>query len=254
MPSADTVLQSLEAGVLTLTLNRPEKRNALSRVMVDRLHDGVQRAELDADVRVLAFRGAGKDFCAGLDLRELLESAERSLGQNEADAMHLGSLFLELRALPKPVVAVTHGRTLAGGCGLATACDLILAPATGRFGYPEMQRGFVPAMVMTMLRRAVSEKCAFDLAATGRVIDAEEALALGLVSRVYPEERYQQEAAGVLEALAQSSATALAFTKQQFYQLDGLSLEEGIKLGARVNALARATPDFRQAIKQFLEK
>jgi methylglutaconyl-CoA hydratase len=203
---------------------------------------------------VVVLRGTGKDFCAGLDLKELLATAEQSPDENEADAMHLGSLFIKLRALPKPVVAVTHGRTLAGGCGLATACDLVLASETGVFGYPEIQRGFVPAMVMTMLRRLVGEKQAFDLAATGRLVSAAEACAMGLVSRVLPDERYADETGAILQAMATSSASALAFTKRQFYELDGLSFADSIALGARINALARNTPDFRRAIEGFLSK
>lgn len=252
MPS-DTLLQQLDRGVYALTLNRPDKRNALSRAMIDALHEAVEHADLSADVRVVALRGAGKDFCAGLDLEELLGTADQSPDRNEADAMHLGSLFIKLRTLPKPVVAVTHGRTLAGGCGLATACDLVLASESGTFGYPEIQRGFVPAMVMTMLRRAVGEKQAFDLAATGRLVSASEAHAMGLVSRVLPDEGYEEKTGAVLRTMAASSASALAFTKQQLYELDGLSFADGVALGARINALARNTPDFRRAIEGFLK-
>jgi methylglutaconyl-CoA hydratase len=247
-------LEELANGLYTLTLNRPDKRNALSGQMIDALHAAIERADLSADVRVVVLRGTGKDFCAGLDLKELLATAEQSPDENEADAMHLGSLFIKLRALPKPVVAVTHGRTLAGGCGLATACDLVLASETGVFGYPEIQRGFVPAMVMTMLRRLVGEKQAFDLAATGRLVSAAEACAMGLVSRVLPDDRYADETGAILQAMATSSASALAFTKRQFYELDGLSFADSIALGARINALARNTPDFRRAIEGFLSK
>lgn len=252
MPS-ESLIQQLDSGVYTLTLNRPDKRNALSRAMIDALHEAVEHADLSADVRVVALRGAGRDFCAGLDLKELLATADQSPDRNEKDAMHLGSLFIKLRTLPKPVVAVTHGRTLAGGCGLATACDLVLASESGTFGYPEIQRGFVPAMVMTMLRRAVGEKQAFDLAATGRLVSAAEACAMGLVSRVLPDEGYAEKTGAMLRTMAASSASALAFTKRQLYELDGLSFADGVALGARINALARNTPDFRRAIEGFLE-
>ena len=252
MPS-EPLLQQLDSGVYALTLNRPDKRNALSRAMIDALHEAVEHADLSADVRVVALRGAGRDFCAGLDLKELLATADQSPDRNEEDAMHLGSLFIKLRTLPKPVVAVTHGRTLAGGCGLATACDLVLASESGTFGYPEIQRGFVPAMVMTMLRRAVGEKQAFDLAATGRLVSAAEACAMGLVSRVLPDEGYAEKTGAMLRTMAASSASALAFTKRQLYELDGLSFADGVALGARINALARNTPDFRRAIEGFLE-
>lgn len=251
---SDTLLARLERGVLTLTLNRPDKRNALDTPTLDALHAELQRADLDAEVRVVAIRGAGKDFCAGADLGELLASAGQTPEQNREAAMHLGGLFVRMRELPKPVVAVVHGRALAGGAGLATACDLVLASAGSQFGYPEIQRGFVPAMVMTMLRRLTGEKRAFDLAATGRVLSAEEAMEAGLVSRVIPDRKFDAECAKILEGLAATSASAMALTKRQFYQLDGLAFGEGIALGARVNALARSTPDFKRAIAAFLAK
>ena len=244
----------LDQGVLTLTLNRPDKRNALDTPTLDALHAAVERADLDADVRVVAVRGAGKDFCAGADLGELLASAEATAEQNQHAAMHLGGLFVRMRELPKPVVALVHGRALAGGAGLATACDLVLSTESAQFGYPEIQRGFVPAMVMTLLRRLTGEKLAFDLAATGRILTAQEALAAGLVSRVVPDAAFGTEAGRVLAALASASGSAMALTKRQFYQLDGLSFHEGIALGAQVNALARSTPDFKKAIAAFLSK
>ena len=253
--SADGPLQvGLQAGVLTLTLNRPDKRNALSAALVEALHAAFERADLDADVRVVLLRGAGRDFCAGADLDELLASADLTPAENEASAMRLGSLFSRMRALPKPVVAVVHGRALAGGAGLVTACDLVLAGATVQIGYPEIQRGFVPAMVMTLLRRAVGEKPALDLVLTGRVLSAGEAQAMGLISRVIPDDAVEREAATQVAALAGASGSALALTKQLFYQLDGRSVDDGIALGARVNAVARQTPDFRAAIAQFLRR
>ena len=248
------VLVSRENGVATLTLNRADKKNAIDRRMIAELKAAIETVDLAADVRLVAIRGAGKDFCAGLDLNELLESADLSPAENEQRAWDLGEVFVRLRQMPKVVVAVVEGRCLAGGCGLATACDLVFAKAGAQFGYPEINRGFVPAMVMTMLRRLVGEKVAFDLAATGRLMDADEAERLGIVSRVLPADSFDAEVERQLAALAGLSATALALTKQQFYQLDGLSLEEGIRLGAKVNAVARATPDFRQAISAFLKK
>ncbi len=247
------LLTSLVDGVLTLTLNRPEKRNAISVEMLDGLAESLARAELDAAVRVVAIRGAGKDFCAGADLDELLASADRSLAENEQAALRLGEIFLVLRRLPKPAVAIVHGRALAGGAGLATACDLVVAADSASFGYPEIGRGFVPAMVMTILRRSVGEKRAFELVATGRTISASEALTMGLISRAIPDDTFEADLALLLGQLATQSPTAFALTKQLFTGLDERTFEEGILLGARVNALSRATPDFRQAIAAFLK-
>ena len=250
---SDRVQVARAGGVLTGTLNRPEKKNAIDTAMVDGLYALLERAELDAEVRVVALRGAGTDFCAGMDLQELLASADRTAEQNRDAALHFGGLFVRTRALPKPVVAVVSGRALAGGCGLATACDLVLAAESAQFGYPEVRRGFVPALVMNMLRRAVGEKVAFDLAATGRLLSAREAERVGLVSRVFPDDGFEGQVSEVLQSLATISASSLALTKQQFYRLDGVPFEDGIRLSADVNAVSRTTPDFRAAIAAFLK-
>ncbi|MDH3458149.1 MAG: enoyl-CoA hydratase-related protein [Gemmatimonadota bacterium] len=252
--SAERLTADLRDGVFWLTLNRPDKRNAIDSAMVDAFHERLDQADLDAHVRVVALRGAGKDFCAGADLAELQASAEGSLADNERAAQRLGDVFVRMRALPKPVVAVVHGRALAGGCGLATACDVVLAHADATFGYPEVRRGFVPAMVMAMLRRAVGEKLAFDLVTTGRLLTADEARALGLVARVYAGKVFESSVEEFVTDLAQRSPSALAFIKQQLYAIDGLSFAEAIAMGAKVNAMARTTPDFKQAVARFLEK
>lgn len=250
----ERIVAALVDGVLTGTLNRPEKKNAIDAAMIDAIAALLERAELEAAVRVVVVRGAGKDFCAGMDLEELLQSADRSVEQNRAAALRFGGLFLQMRSLPKPVIAVVQGRALAGGCGLATACDLVLAAESAQFGYPEVQRGFVPALVMNMLRRAVGEKIAFDLAATGRLLTAREAERAGLVSRVWPDAEFEAGAHQLVRTIAGLSPTALALTKQQLYRLDGVGFEEGIHLSADVNAVSRTTPDFRSAIAAFLKQ
>jgi methylglutaconyl-CoA hydratase len=248
------LLTSLDGGILSLTLNRPEKRNALSYEVIDLLHQALEQADLDANVRVVLLRGAGKDFCSGADLDELLASAGRSVQENETTALRLGQLFERIRKLPKPVVALVQGRALAGGAGMATACDLLLASRDARFGYPEIQRGFVPAMVATLLRRCVGEKVALDLLLTGRIITAEEARDAGLVSRVISEADLEREGTSLAAQLAGSSATALALTKRLFFELADKSYSEGIALGARVNAVARETREFREAVAKFLQQ
>ncbi len=252
--SAERVAARAEGAVLHLTLNRPEKRNAIDEAMVEALLEHLETAELAAEVRVVALRGAGTDFCAGADLSELLASVDRSAEANAASARRMGEVFLRMRGLPKVVVAVVHGRALAGGCGLATACDMILAREDAVFGYPEVHRGFVPAMVLAMLRRAIGEKAAFDLVASGRSIPAEAALRMGLISRVVAAERFEGDVAAVLAELAGLSPTAVALTKRQLYAVDTLPFREAIDLGAEVNALARSTPDFRAAVARFFKQ
>src|SRR5207248_11087698 len=175
------------------------------------------------------------DFCAGMDLNELLASADKSVEENRQAALRFAEIFVRMRRIPKPIVAVVQGRALAGGCGLATACDLVLAAESAKFGYPEVQRGFVPAIVMTLLKRTVGEEIAFDLAATGRILGASEAAGLGLVSRVYADSDFEDQVSEVLRALAGASPSALAFTKQQLYQLDGLRFADAIRPGPDVH-------------------
>jgi methylglutaconyl-CoA hydratase len=254
MSAAAPLATACEGGILTLTLDRPDKRNALSSALIEALHQALGTADLDAEVRVVVITGAGKDFCAGADLEELLASANAGAEANEAAALRLGSLFGRIRRLPKPVVAVVRGRALAGGAGLMTACDIVLAADGAQVGYPEILRGFVPAMVMTMLRRLAGEKAALDLVLTGRLLGASEARAAGLVSRVVADADLDREAGELSRALASAPASALALTKQLFHQLDGQPFDEGIALGARVNALARQTPEFRGAIEHFLSR
>jgi methylglutaconyl-CoA hydratase len=156
--------------------------------------------------------------------------------------------------MEKPVVALVRGRAFAGGAGLATACDIVLAHEDARFAYPEVGIGFVPAMVMTMLRRFVGEKQAFDIVSTGRVLKAEEAKGIGLVSRVFAATEFDQLSRSVLDQLAAAPSAAMAATKTLFYKLDGLGFLDGISAGIVANADARATPEFRAGVKRFTEK
>lgn len=251
---SERTITEIQDGVLRLTLNRPDKRNAIDAAMVTSLLSAMEEAELTAEVRAVVISGAGKDFCAGADLSELLASVQNTPDQNEQNAASLGAVFVRIRELPKPVIAAVHGRALAGGCGLATACDMVVAQEGASFGYPEIKRGFVPAMVMAMLRRAVGEKTAFDLVATGRVLSAKEALAIGLINRVYLATQFDAKMSELTNQLGAGSPSAIALIKQQLYALDGRSFRDGIALGAKVNAVARSSPDFERAVSSFFEK
>lgn len=253
MADAEILLTSVEEGVATLTLNRPEKRNALNGALVDALHDALGELATDPEVRVLAIRGAGPDFCAGADLEELERIAGMGSDESLADAQRMGDLFVALRTLDRPVVAVVQGRALAGGAGLATACDLVLAGEEVLLGYPEVHLGFVPAMVMTILRRKVGESRAFELVMRGRRITAGEARELGLVNQVFPAGAFEDRVAAYLSELAALPPSALALTKRLLYGLDGMSFEEGIARGAELNAVARLTPACREGVRRFLQ-
>jgi methylglutaconyl-CoA hydratase len=251
---ADVLQVHVADGVATLALHRPEKRNALNGVLVERLLEALEDTTAHPDVRVVALRGDGPDFCAGADLAELEKVAEMGPEESLADAARMGELFVGIRRHPRPVVAIVTGRALAGGCGLATACDLVLAHEAARFGYPEVHLGFVPAMVMAILRRKVGEGRAFELVARGERISAGEARGLGLVNRVLPADGFEEAVATYLGELAARPPSALALSKRLLYGLDELSFAEGIARGSEVNALARMTPACREGVRRFLDR
>ena len=251
----DLVLSDLDDGVLTLTLNRPEKRNALNETLIDELLKALVDASEDGEVRVIVLESEGPDFCAGADLEAMEEMAgELDPLANLADAQRLGQLFVLMRRHSKPIIAAVQGNALAGGAGLATACDLVLAREDAVFGYPEINLGFVPAMVMALLRRSLGEKRAFELVARGQQIDAAEAAELGLVNQVVAEDDWEGEVAEYAGELASHSKSALSLIKRLLYGMDDLSFEEAIARGAEINALARLTPDTREGLQQFLER
>lgn len=252
---SDAVLRyEVEGGIATLTLNRPEKRNALNAELVAALKGALARAEADSEVRVVALTGAGQDFCSGADLAELERIAAMSAEENLDDARSLGALFVAMRRHRCPIVALVRGRALAGGCGLATACDVVLADEGAEFGYPEVHLGFVPAMVMAILRRKVGEGMAFDLVVDGRRIAAERAERIGLVTRVIPSEPFDEEVAAYLGGLAKRPPGAVARTKRLLYDLDGPGLEAGIEMGAQVNVQARMSEECRSGVRRFLDR
>lgn len=251
-PDTAPVTVAVRDGAAYLTLNRPEKRNALDAETVTELKTALRGMDGRADVRVIALAGAGKDFCAGADLSALRRIAEGSAMENLRDVDELRELFLLPRTLAKPVVALVRGRALAGGCGLALACDLVLAGEDARFGFPEVKIGFVPAMVMAILRRNVGEKRAFDLVATGREIGAAEAERFGVANRVFAEAEFDAGCAALLQELAARSASAVQLTKRLLYHADGMSFEAALRAGADLNVVARMTDDMRAGVERFL--
>jgi methylglutaconyl-CoA hydratase len=242
------------AGVLTLCLNRPHKRNALNGALVEALSLAMAQAAARDDVRVVVLRGEGPDFCAGADLEELERMTEMGEEASLADARRLGDLLLRMRRHPRPIVAAVHGRALAGGCGLATACDLILAREGAELGYPEVHLGFVPAMVMAILRHKVGEGQAFELVSMGHRVPASDALRMGLVNHVLPEEAFREEVERFAAELARRPPAALSLIKGLLYELADLSVADGILRGAEVNVEARMTEDCRAGVREFLAK
>ena len=251
---SEVVLYSVDGAVARITLNRPEKRNALNDAVIAGIKEGLRKASQEESVRVVLISGAGKDFCSGADLSALQKIAGASVAENAEDARSLLELFLSIRRLSVPVVAAVTGRALAGGCGLATACDLVLTSNSARFGYPEVKIGFVPAMVMAILRRNVSEKRAFELVTRGEEISAAHAKEIGLVNQVFSDETFAADVDSYVKRFAELSKQAIALTKGLLYQIDGMAFVEAIEEGADVNVIARMTEDCQKGIARFLQK
>lgn len=248
------VVYETRDAVAYLTLNRPDKRNALGEVIVRELKQAIDAAEDDTGVRVVVLRGAGKDFCAGADLAHLEKISRNSVLENLADAGHLADLFLKLRRLSKPVIAAVHGRALAGGAGLASACDLVIAARSAQFSYTEVRIGFVPAMVAAIARRNLSEKRAFEWLTTAMTISADEAASAGFINRVCEDADLESEVEKFAAELTAVSASAVRLTKRLLYQMDALSFEQALRAGVDTNAMARMTEDCQSGVREFLKK
>lgn len=248
------VLYSVQEGVGRITLNRPEKRNALDNEMIGGIRKALAQAAQDTGVRVVVVEGAGQDFCSGADLVALQSLRDAGAMENLADARRLADLFLDMRRHARPIIATVRGRALAGGCGVATAADIVLAAESAQFGYPETRIGFVPAIVMAIVKRSVAERRAFELLTTGEIIPARTALEIGMINRVYSDATFEADSETYIAQLAARSTSAVALTKSLLYQMDGISFEAALGAGVQTNAIARLTEDYRRGIEQFLKK
>lgn len=251
---AETVLLSREGPVAVVTLNRPQVRNALGPQMVEALRDALTRLAEDRSVRAAVLTGSGPAFSAGADLDSLRAMRTASPPENEADSRRLMALYRTAATFPRPLVGAVAGPALAGGCGLATTCDVILAGPRARFGYPEVRIGFVAAMVLVFLARQVGERTAREWLLSGRPLSAEEARSVGLVHRVVPEEELLPEAVRLAASLAEGAPSSLALTKELLWHTSGLPVERALHLARVLNVFARTSPDMREGLDAFFEK
>jgi methylglutaconyl-CoA hydratase len=251
---SNPVIYSVEGAVALITLNRPDKRNALNDALILHLKEALRQADESEAVRVVVIMGAGADFCSGADLSALQKISESSIIENLEDAQSLMELFALIRRVRVPVVAAVRGRALAGGSGLATACDIVLAARSAVFGYPEVKIGFVPAMVMAILRRNVSEKRAFELITRGAQISSDEAERIGLVNHVFDDDAFEAQVEAFLHDFEKVSRSAVQLTKRLLYHMDGMPFDAALQAGVDVNAIARMTDDCQQGIARFLKK
>ncbi|MGA3088725.1 MAG: enoyl-CoA hydratase-related protein [Terriglobales bacterium] len=249
----ETLHLAFDSEIATLTLSRPDKRNAISYELIDDLRRALEEVK-DSSARVLIVTGAGKAFCSGMDLDNLKALIGRTPGQNMEDSRTMASLFRSLYEFPKPTIAAVNGAAIAGGTGLALLCDFTLAVPEAKFGYTEVRIGFVPAIVATFLLRQVGEKTARDLLLTGRIFDAAEALKLGLINEIVPPARLLDRSREFAAQLTENSPLSLFRTKRLLIDHARAELDGQMEAAIRENAGIRASADFREGITSFLEK
>lgn len=248
-----TLLVADDGRVRTITLNRPERRNAMTPEMQTELIAALEETAA-AECRVVVLAGAGGAFCSGLDLSVLQAMKDKTVAEHREDAQRIASVFRALYDLPKPTIAAVHGAAIAGGAGLATICDFTLATPAANFGYTEARIGFVPALVAIFLALQIGDKRARDLLLTARIFDAEEAHRLGLVSEVVAADELMARVRQLAETLAANSPESLAATKRLLAAQNKAWLDDSISRALEANAQSRETPDFREGVAAFLEK
>lgn len=240
-------------GIATLLLDRAEKRNSLSTELIAELHATITKCAQDDTVRVIVLKGAGSAFCAGADLAYLQKISELSPTQNIEDSTALKDMFQSIAECSKPVIAMVHGPAIAGGCGLATVCDFVIAGrANATFGYSEVRIGFIPAIVLVYLVRKIGDTQARRLLLSAENISAEEAHRLGMITSVVDDDVLETEVYSLARRLAKNSMSAMGLTKHMLNAVHGMSLDAGLQYAAVMNALARQTDDCKTGIASFL--
>lgn len=250
------ILYSAGERIARITLNRPDKRNALDDTMVAELTAAMALASRDPAVKAVLLAAHGPAFCSGADLAYLQKVSSSDHEQNRVDSTRLATLYKTIYELRKPVVALVNGPALAGGCGLASVCDFVIASRErARFGYTEVHIGFLPAIVLLFLIKRVGEGRARELVLRGHVLNADEAQRVGLVGTVVPENELVESGEALLRELVEhNSATAMAMAKEMLAKLDGMTAAEGLDFAANMNAAARMTADCRKGVQAFLNK
>jgi methylglutaconyl-CoA hydratase len=248
-----TLLLEITGNVATITLNRPDKRNAISTQMMAELQTALDEIE-KSHARVGIVTGAGKAFCAGMDLEMLACIAKQSPAENQEDSRRIAKMLRRIWSFPRPLIAAVNGPAFAGGCGIATLCDFTLAAPEAKFGYTEVKIGFLPAIVSVFLTRQIGEKRSRDLLLTGRIIEAAEAKEFGLVSEIVPAEKLMERAHELANVLIAASPSSLARSKHLLVSSAAADVDHDLERAILENARIRCTPDFQEGVASFLEK
>ncbi len=236
-----------------ITLNRPEKRNALNPDLVFAFKSKLKELKTKSNLRALIVTGEGKSFCAGADLEYLNNLGNFSSVENEKDSESLAELFIDIYDFPQPVIAAVNGAAIGGGCGLASVCDFVVADSSySRFGYTEVKIGFVPAIVSIFLIKKIGEGTAIKMLMAGEIIDGQNALKIGLAD--YLSDNPLEEAKLLAERLSQNSGYSMILTKQLVHSISNLSIKESVDYCIRLNTISRASEDFKNGLNNFLNK
>jgi len=249
----DTLLLDNTGHIATITLNRPDKRNSISAQMISELQTVLDEIER-SHARVGIITGAGKAFCAGMDLDMLADIAKQSPTENQEDSRRIARMFRRIWSYTKPLIAAVNGPALAGGCGIATLCDFTLAVPEAKFGYTEVRIGFLPALVSVFLTRQIGEKRARDLLLTGRIFEPAEAKELGLANEIVPADQLLARAKELADVLIAASPSSLTRAKRLLTSAAAASVDADLERAVLENARIRCTPDFQEGVASFLEK
>ena len=248
-----TLLLDIAGQVASITLNRPDKRNAMSAAMIAELQTALDEIE-KSHARVVILTGAGKAFCSGMDLEMLAAIAQQSPAENQEDSRRMAKMFRRIWSYPRPMIAAVNGAALAGGCGIATLCDFTLAVPEAKFGYTEVRIGFLPALVSVFLSRQIGEKRSRDLLLTGRILEPPEAKEFGLVNEIVPAENLLGRAKELAEVLIAASPGSVSRAKRLMTSSAAASVDHDLERAILENARIRCTPDFKEGLASFLEK
>lgn len=250
-----TILLEKNGSVATVTLNRPDKRNALNPTLIAEITHVFTALRSQDDIKVIVLQANGKVFCAGMDLAYLQQISENSVMQNKADSRTFHDMLYAIYTSPKPVIARVQGAAIAGGCGIASVCDIVIASREkSLFGYSEVKIGFIPAIVSVYLVKRIGGMQAQRLLLTAENVSAEEAFRLGLITHVADDADLDKKVAETAQMLAANSSPAMALTKEILCSLPNMSLESALGHAVAMNALARTTEDFKRGVAGFLEK
>jgi methylglutaconyl-CoA hydratase len=250
----NTLLLSETDGICTITFNRPDKRNAVSFELVSDLMRALDHAAKSDATQIVIFTGAGKAFCAGLDLEELKSLIGKSQDQNVKDSQTMANMFRAIYDFPKPTIAAVNGAAIAGGTGIATMSDFTFAVPEAKFGYTEVRIGFVPAIVSSYLVFQVGHKIARDLLMTARLFDAAEAHRYGLVNEIVSPDQLMPRAIAQAKLLMENSPSSVRATKRLINGFIKDQLDIQVAAAVEDNARIRTTADFKEGVSSFLEK